>query len=297
VPTKLDRELLGRVSVAAKGHNSAAVTAEGILFVWGDGQFCQLGLGDNLSRQTPQCLKKELFAGSEVLMVTFGLQHMLIVSTLGELWSCCENSHVVLGNNTYASQLFPTRVDVTHFNGARVATVVAGRHISMALTQGGMLYSWGRFCTQVDDTDEDLSTGLGHALHKLLPTRINPLRGHMPDARFGRCRRLPREHALAFVMSWHSRLGYREDRDNDMVDLVVVDGVLVELVDDDCTEYGVDAETVRSVMRDTVIPDMKKCWLSLLDESLVRIMVNLCGDWPKGRARELQGVARLMGGT
>ena len=88
-----------------------------------------------------------------------------------------------------------------------------------------------------------------------------------------------------------------EDRDNDMVDLVVVDGVLVELVDDDCSEYGVDAETVRSVMRDTVIPDMKKCWLSLLDESLVRIMVNLCGDWPKGRARELQGVARLMGGT
>ena len=40
-----------------------------------------------------------------------------------------------------------------------------------------------------------------------------------------------------------------EDRDNDMVDLVVVDG-----------EYGVDAETVRSVMRDTVIPDMKKCY-------------------------------------
>ena len=51
-----------------------------------------------------------------------------------------------------------------------------------------------------------------------------------------------------------------EDRDNDMVDLVVVDGVLVELVDDDCSEYGVDAETVRSVMRDTVIPDMKKCY-------------------------------------
>jgi hypothetical protein len=45
-----------------------------------------------------------------------------------------------------------------------------------------------------------------------------------------------------------------------MVDLVVVDGVLVELVDDDCSEYGVDAETVQSVMRDTVIPDMKKCY-------------------------------------
>ena len=94
-------------------------------------------------------------------------------------------------------------------------------------------------------------------------TRINPLE-HIQDADFGRCNRLPQEHALAFAMGSHSRLSAsdRKDGDNDVVDLVVEEG---------------------------------KCWVSHLDHNLVQIVVHLCGDWPEGGARELEGVARLMG--
>jgi hypothetical protein len=266
VPTMLDRELLGRVVfVAAKGQNSAAVTAEGILFVWGDGQFGQLGLGDKLGSHTPQCLQKEAFAGSEVLMASIGAQHMLVVTTPGELWWCGTNVCVVLGSDTlYDYQLVPTRVDATHFNEAKIATVAAGRFVSMALTQDGELFSWGSFSI------EDYNTGLGHALPndeyaspKLWPTRIYPLE-RMQDAHFGRCNRLPQEHALAFAMGSHSRLSAsdRKDGDNDVVDLVIEEG---------------------------------KCWVSHLDHNLVQIVVHLCGDWQEGGARELEGVARLMG--
>jgi len=142
------------------------------------------------------------------------------------LWACGDGIGGRLGLNDESVRLSPTRVGPQHFGGACVTTVAAGFTHSAALTEDGKLYTWGSGEVDVNAKDPDnevdvrmlellfkfttattLPGGLGHAdlLDRLVPSPLSPCL--FDGDRVGRCHGLTEEHALAFAMGTHARLG------------------------------------------------------------------------------------------
>jgi alpha-tubulin suppressor-like RCC1 family protein len=338
VPTKIDRELLGGskvVVVAAGGKHSVVVTKEGELFSWG----CDY-LGDDTNKLLPKRVGSEeghgCFGGSRVFLAACGDEHTLAVTEAGTLWSWGSGEYGALGLglgehrfcNEYIDRpteeeregfmeeeeeyweedegfqmiYIPKCVDTQHFGGAKIVTIAAGTSLSMAVTEGGTLFTWGK---GFDPWEYSKPTGLGHANieHKHVPTRVTEL-GQMEtiyhpktanpgiqkepmlevvpgsramfvrqEARVGRCHSLPPDHALAFAMGTHYRLArgvglLRIEEDEDEEEQTMV-----------ATDEGRGCSHV-----------------SKLDGDLVKLVVDWCRGWPEGGAGELEGVVRLMGG-
>ena len=211
------------VTVAAGHAHTLAVGDDGVLVLWGEGTIGQLGLGDLDNRLVPTCMgsdEERPFGGSGVKSAACGFYHTLVVTWEGALWAFGEGWYGRLGLGDDLSRLAPVRVEPQHFNYARVATAAAGALHSMAVTEDGALYTWGKGsadgvgCWAWGATPSanaasgpQVPGGLGHgdAEDRLVPTLVSP--DFFGGARVGRCNNLPQEHALAFAMGTHVRLG------------------------------------------------------------------------------------------
>ena len=208
-PAKLGRWQFGGgkvVLVAAGVGHTVALTEDGVLWVWGDGSWGQLGLGDTNNRLVPTRLGAgEVFGGSLVRMAACGFAHTLVVTVAGSVWAWGEGDGGQLGLNDEQSRLTPMLVGPEHFAGASVATVAGGADHSAAVTEGGALYTWGQ--GEASYPGSQVPGGLGHAdlANRLVPTPVSPRL--LGGARVGRCHGLAEEHALAFAMGTHARLG------------------------------------------------------------------------------------------
>jgi RCC1 and BTB domain-containing protein len=217
-PAKLGKERFGGgkiVFVAAGGFHTVALEEGGVLWVWGSGDYRQLGMGgtDNLLVPT-RVVEAEVFGGSLVRTVACGDFHTLVVTEDGVVWTFGDGEHGCLGLNDEDDRQVPTRVDPQRFEGAQVATVAAGDHRSAAVTEGGALFIWGRCGKEYDAGYAQMSGGLGHAhsmlypadlANMLVPTPMSPRL--LGGARVGRWHGLAEELALAFAMGTHARLG------------------------------------------------------------------------------------------
>ena len=72
-------------------------------------------------------------------------------------------------------------------------------------TEDSALFTWG---SGKDYFDRPLGLGHGDLTERVRPTLVEP--GSMSESRIGRFRALPREHALAFAMVTHPRLGHAQ---------------------------------------------------------------------------------------
>jgi len=284
VPTLLVGEAFGgaaAVQVSAGWRHTVAVTIEGALWVWGDGEYGQLGLGDKANRLAPMLVGAQVaFGGSEVVTVSCGSFHTLAVTKDGALHTFGKGAHGALGHNDRHNRLVPTRIEPLHFANAHIVSAAAGTRHSTAVTKEGFLYTWGE------------AEGLGHADEqtKFVPTRIAARL--LDGARIGRCHHLPPTHALAFAMGTHSRLGRssaaatgagagdsrqrRSERQGD-------NGL-------DAADKGLDAPGLDAADKG------KDCKCVTMPDELVQRVVEACASWPEGRAGELEGVVRLLGG-
>jgi len=102
------------------------VTAKGTLWTWGNAQFSQLGHGDNEPRQRPTQLGKEIFGGSPAVMVSCGMNHTLVLTTVGLVWSCGFGYYGQLGQGDTAGRGVLTLVGAEGFTGAQIVMVAAG---------------------------------------------------------------------------------------------------------------------------------------------------------------------------
>ena len=206
-PVKLERWQFGAgkvVLVAAGNGHTVALTKDGVLWVWGDGSCGQLGLGDTNHRLVPTRLGAgEVFGGSLVRMAACGYFHTLVVTVGGSVWTWGKGEGGQLGLNDEQNRTTPMLVGPEHFAGASVATVAGGYEHSAAVTEGGALYTWGHG----EFPGTQMPGGLGHAdlADRLVPTPVSPRL--LGGARVGRCHGLAEEHALAFAMGTHARLG------------------------------------------------------------------------------------------
>ena len=243
-----------------------------------------LGLGDELNRLS---LTLVVLDESMVRMAACGDHHTLAVTEEGTLFSWGSGSGMnastatstagVLGHNDNNDRLIPTRVDPQHFDCAKIVTAAAGTFHSTAVTEDGALYTWGAAFDPEDEEDDQVPAGLGHAdmLDKLIPTRV--VIHHMQDARVGCCpHRLPPQHALAFAMGTHSRLGSAKA----------------------AAPYAGGSRRSKRLQDKAAGADTNTgCALvSMLDDNLVKMVVDLCRGWPEEEAGELEKVVLLMGG-
>jgi alpha-tubulin suppressor-like RCC1 family protein len=179
------------VFVAARVNHTVAVTAGGWLYTWGDGYYGQLGHVGTGSRLVPTVVGAfGAPEGGRVVMAACGGRHTLVVTQDGALWACGEGRFGQLGLNDTAGRLVFERVGAGAFGGARVVAAAAGRVHSMAVTEDGTLWTWGH-------------GGYGRLGHgdeepPLVPTRVP--QDSLGGLRIGRCRVLPKAHALAFLM-------------------------------------------------------------------------------------------------
>ena len=274
VPAQIDGKVFGGspvVMVAAGTHCSVAVTAEGVLFSWGKGEYGQLGLGNTDNRLTPTRVGgREVFGGSPVRMAVCCVYHTLAVTEEGGLWSWGFSVLGALGHSNTIQRLIPTRVGPQHFDGAKIVTAAAGNFHSTAVTEHGALYTWGKA------DFEGAPTGLGHAdmQDKLVPTRIAAR--HMEGARVGRYQTLLPQHALAFAMGTHTRLGSAQTAaPAGGSSLRRSKRLQVKAADDD---------------------DNKGCAYLTMPDDLLQRVVESSTSRPEGGAGRQEGVVQLMGG-
>ena len=137
---KLIEALSSRVIVDADcGHrHSAAVDDAGHLYVWGEGDYGRLGLGDALQRSVPVQVPDI----REASQVVCGFNHTVVLSTDGRtVWSFGAAENGKLGHGDTNRQFRPKIIDA--LQGLTITQIAAGTQISAAVTREGALYVWG----------------------------------------------------------------------------------------------------------------------------------------------------------
>ncbi|KAJ8614418.1 hypothetical protein CTAYLR_000740 [Chrysophaeum taylorii] len=134
-------------SVACGEFHSAAVDVEGRLFTWGWGGTWlsgggQLGHGDRESVDRPKIVASLDEGGYRVASVSCGEGHTLILTDDGEPLSCGAGEHGRNGNGSSRDVLAPEPIDF--LDADTVTQLEAGSAFSLALTDTGLVYVWGR---------------------------------------------------------------------------------------------------------------------------------------------------------
>ncbi|XP_038130884.1 probable E3 ubiquitin-protein ligase HERC1 isoform X2 [Cyprinodon tularosa] len=126
------------VCVSAGYRHSAAVTNDGELYTWGEGDFGRLGHSDSQSRNIPTLVKDI----SGVGQVTCGSSHTIAVAQDGRtVWSFGGGDNGKLGHGDTNRVYRPKVIEGLH--GFIIRKVCAGSQSSLALTSAGQVFAWG----------------------------------------------------------------------------------------------------------------------------------------------------------
>ncbi|KAM3873957.1 putative E3 ubiquitin-protein ligase HERC1 [Diretmus argenteus] len=139
-PKIIQGPLLGKVvvCVSAGYRHSAAVTNDGELYTWGEGDFGRLGHSDSHSRNVPTLVKDI----SGVGQVACGSSHTIAVAQDGRVvWSFGGGDNGKLGHGDTNRVYRPKVVEALH--GFIIRKVCAGSQSSLALTSAGQVFAWG----------------------------------------------------------------------------------------------------------------------------------------------------------
>uniref|UniRef100_A0A4W3J8I3 HECT-type E3 ubiquitin transferase n=1 Tax=Callorhinchus milii TaxID=7868 RepID=A0A4W3J8I3_CALMI len=139
-PKLIQGPLLGKivVCVSAGYRHSAAVTSDGELYTWGEGDFGRLGHSDSHSRNLP-ALVKDI---SSVGQVACGSSHTIAVSQDGRtVWSFGGGDNGKLGHGD-TNRVYRPKV-VECLQGLYIRKACAGSQSSLALTSAGQVFAWG----------------------------------------------------------------------------------------------------------------------------------------------------------
>ncbi|XP_064390094.1 probable E3 ubiquitin-protein ligase HERC1 isoform X2 [Halichondria panicea] len=155
-----------RKIVSSKGSDghSMAITADGQVLSWGDGNYGKLGHGDIATQKTPKIISA--FTGKMVMFVACGNRHSAAVTLEGELYTWGEGEHGRLGHGNVTSQKSPTKVECV----SGVKEVSCGVAHTLALSSDGLtVWSFG--------SGDSGKLGHGDTIKHTTPTVIEALRG------------------------------------------------------------------------------------------------------------------------
>jgi len=98
------------VAVAAGYFHFLALTADGAVWSWGNGDFGKLGHGDRQHQLLPN--KVEAFADQRVVAVSAGGQHSIAITADGAVFTWGEGGHGCLGHGEdLSNQRLPKKIE------------------------------------------------------------------------------------------------------------------------------------------------------------------------------------------
>ena len=122
---------------------TAAIKTDGSLWIWGVGDWGQLGTNDGTSRSTPVTT---FAGGNDWKQVSCGREFTAAVKTDGSLWTWGRNRFGNLGNNTYGDTQNRITPVTTFTGGNNWKSVSAGTGdlpVTAAIKTDGSLWVWG----------------------------------------------------------------------------------------------------------------------------------------------------------
>jgi len=124
------------VSVSAGSGHTAAIRTDGTLWVWGNNENGQLGIG-TVGGFIP--VPVQVQAGTLWESVSAGSNHTAAIRTDGSLWAWGFNGQGRLGDGTTTQRITPVRIGADN----DWASVSAGNAHTAAVRTGGTLWTWG----------------------------------------------------------------------------------------------------------------------------------------------------------
>lgn len=142
----LDDEVV--TMAATSGDHFVALTQNGEAYTWGAGWAGQLGDGVFHPLVQHQLRKVvtagTLMAGKKISQIAVGTAHTLVLTENGGLFSWGWNSLGQLGDATLTNRSLPTAVLMNGaLAGKTVVAIAASGTTSFALTEDGLVFSWG----------------------------------------------------------------------------------------------------------------------------------------------------------
>ncbi len=133
-PTKI-------VMVATGQYHTVALSAQGVVFTWGDNSKGQLGY-TGLSMSNQPTLVRSTILTLPIIQVAAGDYSSYALTSTGEVYAWGDNWQGQLGlGSTLSSVSIPTRV--TRLEGVHVISVSCSAGTVMVVTRNGSAYSWG----------------------------------------------------------------------------------------------------------------------------------------------------------
>jgi alpha-tubulin suppressor-like RCC1 family protein len=155
-----------RVIMVACGRlHTMAVTAAGHAWTCGYNESGQLGVGDTANRLMFAQVDAGQLGGARIVMAACGLNHSVVVSAEGGVWTFGCGDCGRLGHNDEQDRLVPTLLAAQVFEGSsKIVTVAAGGFHTMAVGESGALWAWG--------WGSYGQLGLGDTNNRLVPTLV-----------------------------------------------------------------------------------------------------------------------------
>lgn len=143
VPTKIAAlEGVEIASIQMSNGASYAISADGVLYAWGQNTNGQLGIGSTVNQGTPVAVPASSFGGEQVAAVSSGTSFTLVLTQSGEVYAMGGNVQNQIGPGAAGlrSVSVPTLVDIP----GTVISVEAGTNTAIVLTAEGRVYGWGQ---------------------------------------------------------------------------------------------------------------------------------------------------------
>jgi alpha-tubulin suppressor-like RCC1 family protein len=166
--------------VTASTEFSAAVTASGNVFTWGENKFGRLGHADNeiqyngtsgRALRTPVQIETFVRLKVQIKRVSCGYSHMLSLTKDGKVYSCGKGEFGRLGHENEEDVAVPTMVQA--LDAVLVLCVQAGAAHSVVSVADRRVLAWG--------ANSYGQLGLGHTKHSNVPEVVNEYEGGVAD--------------------------------------------------------------------------------------------------------------------
>ncbi|KAL7061915.1 hypothetical protein AAHC03_01560 [Spirometra sp. Aus1] len=148
VPTKVSHFAglqVIQVACGSRGAQTLALTADGRVWAWGDGDFGKLGLGNSESRLLPTAIPAFTSHPQQqqhpVVFLGCGAQFSVALTASGRVFTWGKADYYRLGHGDLNHVNVPTCVKA--FASQRVVQVAVGALHCLAVTDTGRVYSWG----------------------------------------------------------------------------------------------------------------------------------------------------------
>lgn len=139
--TALSQYVVRKVAVHSGGRHALALTVDGKVFSWGEGDDGKLGHGNRMTYEKPKLI--EALKSKRIRDVSCGSSHSAAITSSGELYTWGLGEYGRLGHGDNLTQLRPKQVMT--LAGQRIVQVACGSRDAqtLALAEDGSAYSWG----------------------------------------------------------------------------------------------------------------------------------------------------------